>query len=354
MASQDQALNLVGVLAALPSSTDIYGTRPDSLLRGLEVVALEHVPTGTRGVSNTGREGLKALASVPAVQIAELDQPASPTTGQLEAASGGHEATQRTFHPFPRLPPELRLQIWAWSFTPRVVELHTRRTHYADFDRHGGGPTRWLSLSRNPAALAVSAEARAAALEFYTVAIPLAAPLAPSQTLERPGDLLSDRDRVLYVNLENDTVAVLGDPSFDRLVRLLNWFRDHDKASSAAKAAHRRREAGGGSYGAGRGLRRLALSVAPWAHASGSRTLCVYARTVYADLDEFIMFMYAEGTPPDSWEGGMVMLAECGDSDHFKRFVVGRGMQFREGTGWMKVGMNELRVMDIRFEEGWC
>ena len=352
MASQEQTLNLLGVLAALPSSTDIYGTRSDSL-QGLEVVALEHVPTGSRGASNAGRESLKALSSVPAVLVAELEQPGTPTTGQLEALGPGQEATRRAFHPFPRLPPELRLQIWALSFTPRVVELHTRRTHYADHDRHGGGPTKWLSRSRNPAALAVSAEARAAALEFYTVAIPLAAPLAPGQMLERPGDLLSGRDRVLYVNLENDTVAVLGDPSFDRLTRLLTWFRDHDKASSAARA-HRRREVGGGSYGAGRGLRRLALSVAPWAHPSGSRTLRVYARTVYADLDEFVMFMYAEGTPPDSWEGGMVLLAECGDSDHYKRFLVGRGMQFREGTGWMKVGMNELRVMDIWFEEGWC
>ncbi len=79
----------------------------------------------------------------------------------------------------------------------------------------------------------------------------------------------------------------------------------------------------------------------------------MYARTVFADLEDFTMFMYAERTPPEAWQGGNVLLDNCGGSDYYRRFVVGRGMQFREGAGWMKVGMNPLKVSDIQFVGGW-
>ena len=129
------------------------------------------------------------------------------------------------------------------------MELHTRRAHYADKDPHGGTP-KWQSRSRNPAALSVSVEARAAALERYTVALPLfTLPSRAQQTSERPGDLLQHGDRVLYLDLEHDTVVLLGDLAYTRLTALLAWFRRMDKPV-------RGRRGGGGV-----GLRRLAISV---------------------------------------------------------------------------------------------
>lgn len=232
------------------------------------------------------------------------------------------------------------------SFLPRTVELHRRRSHYADNDR--GSTPKWQSRSRNPAALSVSAEARAAALECYTVALPLAAP-PPSrhQTSERPGDLLLDSDRVLYLNLEQDTVVVLGDLQCARLVKLLDWFRRADSLAA------RRGKNGGTTRGKG-GLRRLAMSVAPWTHEVGAAALKAFARTLFVDLDEFVLFMYSERLPPPAWRGGPCVLEEASaDADYYRRFLVGRGRQFRSGDGWMAVGQRPMKVADIRFDDGW-
>ena len=246
-----------------------------------------------------------------------------------------------TFPLFPLLPAELRLKIWHLSFLPRTIELHTRRTHYASSDRHGDTP-RWQSQSCNPAVLSVSAEARAAALEFYTVALPLCVSHAG------PGDLLRDGDRLLYVNPEEDTVVLLGDLDYGRLTNLLEWFRKEDAAYHSG-----RRGAGAGG-GRGKGLRRLAMSVAPWSHAVGAATLKAFARTVFADVEEFVMFIYKEPIPPETWRGGRVVLQEaCAEEDAYRRFVIGRGKQFREGNGWVVVGKRPIKVVDIQFLEGW-
>ncbi|AEO62191.1 uncharacterized protein THITE_2106079 [Thermothielavioides terrestris NRRL 8126] len=234
------------------------------------------------------------------------------------------------------------------SFLPRTVELHTRRSHYADDDRHGSTP-KWQSLSRNPAALSVNTEARAAALECYTVALPLFALPSRTQASERPGELLQDSDRVLYLNLEQDTVVLLGDLQYARLTRLLGWFRKMDTL-----ARGRGRGAAASSPLAAKGLRRLAMSVAPWAHEVGAATLKAFARTVFADLDEFVLFMYSERLPPPTWTGGLCVLEEAApDTDHYRRFVIGRGRQFRVGDGWMVVGQRPMKVADISFEERW-
>ncbi|KAK3938019.1 hypothetical protein QBC46DRAFT_171023 [Diplogelasinospora grovesii] len=282
-------------------------------------------------------------SAAPAVTVTELSGPlAAPVTEAGRVLSP--TTAFSTFPQFPLLPAELRLKIWQLSFVPRTIELHTRRTHYADDNRRGGTP-KWQSLSRNPAALSVSAEARAAALEFYSVALPLAAPLARGQTFERPGDLLLDPDRVLYLNLETDMVVVLGDLQFARLTRLLDWFRTKDIGFGAVG----RRQA----QTHGKGLRRLALSVAPWAHESGARTLGAFALTVFANIEEFVLFMYTERMPPQSWAGGVCLLQDCEDDDYYKRFAMERGKQFREGQGWMVVGKRAMKVVDIQFVDGW-
>ncbi|KAH8895509.1 hypothetical protein GQ53DRAFT_52852 [Thozetella sp. PMI_491] len=347
---EDRGLDLLALLTSLPEAQEISckpWTGRDSFPRF--VTKLSHVAGAPDGRGSPSPKPLVQGGTPPVVSVTAIDDPITPPPRTEEPLA----APPATFTYFPRLPAELRLQIWALSFEPRTIELHTRRTHYADSDRHGGGVTRWLSLSRNPAALSVNAEARAAALEHYTVAMPLFL-LTGDQTSERPGDLLGGSDRLLYMNLETDTLAVLGDPPFERLTRLLDWFRRRDEVVSWPTAG--RRLSGGDPDRSPKGLRRLALSVAPWLHAAGSATLRVFARTVFADLEEFSMFMYAERVPPPNWGGGKVLLEDCGASDasdHYRRFVLSRGMQFREENGWMKVGMNQLKVMDISFDGSW-
>jgi hypothetical protein len=202
----------------------------------------------------------------------------------------------------------------------------------------------WQSQSRNPAALCVSTEARAAALECYTVALPLAMPAARNETFARPGDMLQDSDRVLYLNLEHDTVVLLGDLHYARLTRLLEWFRKADVTTRRRTAAATR----------GKGLRRLAMSVAPWWTEVAAATLKAFARTVFADIEEFVLFMYSASLPPPSWTGGHCVLGEASvDADYYRRFVVGKGRQFRAGNGWMVVGQRPIKVGDLSFDDGW-
>lgn len=305
-------------------------------------------------------QGAEPLASNDTLQ-----QEPSPNLPQPNP----HQPLQQ-FHHFPLLPPELRLKIWSvfpphlcnflssfpaknphardLSFLPRTVELHTRRTHYADWPEHHGGAPRWKSSSRNPAALSVCIESRLAAQEFYTAALPLvaAAPAfsaAGEPERRRQGRATDNSSRVLYVNLEHDTVALLGDLHFERLNKLLEWFREQEESDRRKK-------------GHARGLRRLAMSTAPWAHDVGAATLRAFSRTVFRDIDEFVLFMYAEATPPLQWGGGRCELEEISAAeDYYRRFVVGRGKQFVDPVngGWMRVGRKEMRIADIRFEEGW-
>jgi hypothetical protein len=229
------------------------------------------------------------------------------------------------------------------SFLPRTVELHTRRTHYADDDdMWSNAIPKWQSQSRNPAALSVNAEARAAALEFYTVALPLA------HQHQGPGDRLQDSDRVLYLNLEQDMVVLLGELHYLRLTRLLKWFRKMDEARQS------QRRSGDGREGVG--LRRLAMSVAAWAHERGAETLKAFNIPVFGHIEEFVLFMYMDRMPPPAWTGGSCVLEEASpDEDYYRRFVMGRGKQFRDRQrgGWMQVGQRPLKIAEIRFDDGW-
>ena len=269
-----------------------------------------------------------------------LEPPAVPNGTTIVPAT--------TFPLFPLLPAELRLKIWAFSFVPRTVELHARRTHYAN-DDHGDTP-RWRSHSLNPPALSVNPEARAAALEHY-IAFPLAGlpvrgvrdvALTGLQTCERPGDMLRDGDRKLYINVAEDTVVLFSDMNFLRVKRLLDWFRTHDVGRKGREGA--------------RGLRKLAMSVMAWSIAVGAaETLSWFGRTVFADIDEFYFFMFEDWIPPEAWTGARCELVDvCPEHDYYRRFVMGRGQQFRDRGGWMKVGKRPLKVVEIRFyNEGW-
>ncbi|KAK1834899.1 hypothetical protein QBC39DRAFT_368613 [Podospora conica] len=248
-----------------------------------------------------------------------------------------------TFPLFPFLPAELRLKIWAASFLPRTVELHSRRSHYASTDHT---TPCWHSKSRNPAALSVCTEARAAALSHYRVALPLDAlparhehvVLTGLKTCERPGDTLRGGDRRLYVNLAEDTVVLCSEVAFMRLKRLLDWFRQQD------------------GRGGGRGLRKLAMSVKAWAISGpAAQALKAFGNAQFGEVDEFYLFFYDDWVPPEAWTGARCELVGFSpDEDVYRRFLMGRGRQFRDGDGWIVVGKRPMEVVEIRFhDEGW-
>jgi hypothetical protein len=155
-------------------------------------------------------------------------------------------------------------------------------------------------------------------------------PLAPMSLVECPRG--GANDRVLYLNLETDTIVVLGGLEYTRLTNLLEWFRKRDDKG-------------------GRGVRRLALSIASWTYADMLR---VFARTVFRDLDEFGLFMYHSPTPPKPWMKGMCFLEEARkDAAAYRWFVTGLGGQLRDGDNWLVVGKNRLRIFELSFSVGW-
>ncbi|KAK4096709.1 hypothetical protein N658DRAFT_501277 [Parathielavia hyrcaniae] len=315
----------------------------------LSQLAHYHFTAHPEPASNNLEPTMKDDVSSPAISVIVSELPAAPAPPKpsrkpedaaFEATPGAEPepdsspgAAPGTFPYFPLLPAELRLKIWHMSFLPRTVELHTRRAHYANDDGRGATPKWQQSQSRNPAALGVNAEARAAALEFYTVTLPL-----------------HNNYRVLYLNLEHDTVVLLGDLHYTRLTKLLDWFRAQDRPAPGRA----RRRGAAGATGEGKGLRKLAMSVALWAHEVGAATLKAFARTVFADMDEFTLFMYPDRLPPPDWTGGSCVLEEAdADADYYRRFIVGRGRQFRVGDGWMVVGQQPMKVAELSFEGGW-
>ncbi|AEO55824.1 hypothetical protein MYCTH_2300052 [Thermothelomyces thermophilus ATCC 42464] len=226
------------------------------------------------------------------------------------------------------------------SFLPRTVVLHAKRSHYADYVKYDA--PKWQSQSCNPAALSVNIEARAAALEHYTVALPLFAPPPRTSALERAGDLLQDSDRVLYLNLEQDTVVLLGDLQYVHIMKLLDDFRRLDRPRTwSPRAAY------------GKGLRRLAMSVAFWTHDVGAAALEMFARKALADIEEFILFTYAKPLPPSDWRGLCVLKEVDVDGGFYRDFRMGRGRQFRVKDGWMVVGKGPMKLADIYFQGGW-
>lgn len=264
--------------------------------------------------------GQTSIRQVPNPQVMATTPAIQPTTPPLPHP--------RQFHLLSQLPIELRLKIWHSSFEPRIVEVHGRRAHYADDFKHGSVP-KWQSGCNNPAALSVNSEARAAALAYYCIRLPL----ATVASCERAGDSVADLYRVLYINPTFDTVVILGDLDYYRLSLLLSDIRHRDPA--------------------GEGLRRLAVS-ARWTYHQGAGTsIRVLVQNLFPELVQMIVYMYDEKLPPVDWANGVCELDDCSDKDYYKRYAMGRGQEMRDGDRWIVIGKKELRVMDLNFRHGW-
>lgn len=278
-----------------------------------------------------------------------------------------------SFHLFGDLPPELRIKIWHLTFLPRVVELHPTRPNYA---RDIGRQQQWQSGCSNPAALSVSSEARQIALGHFRIAYPLAAIKAQQEETQAPfaryvaeigtynfsgastnGNpwKASLRRRTLRISPENDTVALLGqDTEFTKLSRLLDSFRDADPH--------------------GLGIASLALSTRGWGYGGSAAMMRSLDRSILKDLDQLTLFMYGEPLPPREWKikgasldeeslrrfretGNRCELVPCEGSNAWYAYRLwsgGKGRQFWDNDGKiMRVGRNELKIMDLKFSDGW-
>ncbi|KAL1902438.1 hypothetical protein Sste5346_001419 [Sporothrix stenoceras] len=241
-----------------------------------------------------------------------------------------------TFTCFPNLPTELRLKIWHLSFVPRVIEVHRRKSHYADSASSVGQASlaKWQSWSANPAALAVSFEARSCALEHYSATIRLAV----NTPCERAGEARLDLHRRLYIAPHADTLAMLGEFNVAQTVELMRHINNQTRGQT--------------SDDVGRGLQRLALCASSIGHPGSGILLTIYGRNIFRDLDRLVLFLYDERVPPTAWTDGHCALVDCRDTYTFRRFQVGQGAELKSQggkPGWMTVGHNPLEVLDLAF-----
>lgn len=316
-----------------------------------------------------------ALPDVDATPPSEINQSVEtvPNTEEKLEAATVPDPPGPSFQLFSDLPPELRIKIWNLTFLPRVVELHPTRPNYA---REVSRQQQWQSGSSNPAALSVSHEARQLAQAHFRLAYPLASITSPQQP-ETPQDVpfgryvpqigtynfsgpsatgkASLRRRTLYISPENDTVALLGqDTDFGKLARLRDSFRDADPQ--------------------GLGISSLALSTRGWGHGGSAAMMRSLDRSIFKDLGQLTLFMYGDPLPPAEWNGKGASLDEtslrgfretgnrcelvpCEGSNAwyaYRLWSSGKGRQFWDNDGKiMRVGRNELKIMDLKFSDGW-
>lgn len=315
----------------------------------------------------------EALPVVDTTPPSETGQDAETVPNTDEKAPTVPDPPVASFHLFNDLPPELRIKIWNLTFLPRVIELHPTRPNYA---REVSRQQQWQSGCSNPAALSVSHEARQLAQSHFRLAYPLASITSPQQP-ETPQDVpfgrfmpqigtynfsgpsatgkASLRRRTLYISPEDDTVALLGqDTEFGKLARLRDSFKDADPQ--------------------GLGITSLALSTRGWGHGGSAAMMRSLDRSIFKDLGQLTLFMYGDPLPPAEWNakgasldeaslglfretGNRCELVPCEGSNAwyaYRLWSSGKGRQFWDSDGKiMRVGRNELKIMDLKFSDGW-
>lgn len=128
-----------------------------------------------------------------------------------------------------------------------------------------------------------------------------------------------------------------------------------------------------------RGLRRLALSVRGWGYGGSAAMLRRLGKTVLAELDQLVLFMYGDYRPPAEWaergaaaaarttetaaldefrtRGNRVVLVPLSGSQAWYEYQIwsaGKGRQFWDASGnIIRVGRNQIEFMELEFHEGW-
>lgn len=160
---------------------------------------------------------------------------------------------------------------------------------------------------------------------------------------------------MLHVSSEEDTVCLLGqDSDFARLSHVMRSFREADPKWL--------------------GIQRLGLSVRGWGYGGSAIMMKGLGRTLLGDLEQLVLFMYGEHRPPVEWrekgastdgkrlekfkkEGNRLELVPCEGSNALYAYRIwsgGKGRQFWDDDGnIMRVGRNEIQVMDLEFKHGW-
>lgn len=345
-----------------------------------------HDKAHTRPLSTSGKSELPSLASLAAaLPVLDATSPSdnqdgpsvSHTNTDAETVADAERRAEpdpgtpvASFRLFGDLPAELRIKIWHLTFLPRVVELHPTRPNRV---RDSGRQQQWQSGCSNPAALSVSSEARQIALAHFRIAHSLAAITAQHQEPQGPFARYAEQAgtynfsgpsangkatllrRTLYISPENDTVALLGlDTDFTNLSRLLGSFREADPK--------------------GLGISNLGLSTKGWGHGGSAAMMRSLGRTILKDLDQLTLFMYGEALPPPEWNargaslneeslrqfretGNRCQLVPCEGSNAWYAYRLwsgGKGRQFWDSDGKiMQVGRNELKIMYLKFSDGW-
>jgi hypothetical protein len=231
------------------------------------------------------------------------------------------------FPRFASLPAELRQRIWLFSFSPRAVEIHSCRPHYADAFRKANGSVvpKWQSRCANPALLSVNVEARDVALRQYTIKLPL----KQDVPYHAVGDGL-DLDRVLYICPEEDTIAVLGEMDFHRMTLLLSDMRFRDPS--------------------GTGLRRLAISTRWISHPGAGRAVQLFVQGLCPDLDALVVFIYNDPAPPKTWNSGICRLGDYAEDEQPDHFLVRYGQELRDREGnLMIMGTGPVQLKELIF-----
>lgn len=194
----------IGSTSAFPLSpvpeTDLQTAEP-----------MSHHESSLNFTAETVLSKVSAVASIPASL--------STTHNEADSSSDGTEATivPQHFHPFPRLPIELRLKIWGLGIERRIIRLTSTPSKRI-----------WIArASKTPTLFSVSKEAREEMFRLYD------RPFRGSYIRQSSGSKgLSSVRRHLHVNLTRDIVYLQFTRSSEANRRCLskilkNLFQEH-------------------------------------------------------------------------------------------------------------------------------
>ncbi|KAF8855984.1 hypothetical protein BDZ45DRAFT_804489 [Acephala macrosclerotiorum] len=126
-----------------------------------------------------------------------------------------------TFHPFPKLPVELRLKVWKFvSFLPRIVDVWSKNFSIKCYDyREALIPHYMFTRSPPPAILQICRESRNEALKHYTLDF--------AAERDEGAYVVSSKPRI-YINWKVDTVCLLQPEDFHGVPSGLEDDQDYD------------------------------------------------------------------------------------------------------------------------------